>query len=64
MLRTREEIEAFVADIKARDNERNIHVKDLLVVVSTDNDGFQLMHKLDAEKGSGKVYKVTLNEVY
>lgn len=51
-----------VAQTRARDNERDIHIRDVLVVVSTSKEGFLLMHEHDVGTGDGKVYRVKLEE--
>jgi hypothetical protein len=63
-LKTKEEIFDFVQKLKDRDNERNVHIGDRMVVVVTDNEGFQLMHEKDYFRERGKVYKVELKEIY
>lgn len=64
MPKTKSEILDFVQKIKERDNQRNLHIGDRMVVVSTDNEGFQLMHERDYFRERGKVYKVHLEEIY
>ena len=62
--KTKAEILEHVSKIKKRDNDRNVHIGDRMIVVVTDNDGFHLMHEKDYFSESGKVYKVILKEIY
>jgi len=64
-MKTKQEIMDFVQTIKDRDNKRNVHIGDRMVVVSTNNDGFQLMHERDYfREDSGQVYKMKIESIY
>ena len=57
-------IKDFVDEIRKRDDERDLHRGDMLLIVSTSPDGIHVMHKKDAEKGIGKAYRLKLEEIY
>ena len=59
-----DEVQKIVEGIKNRDNKRDIHVHDPLIVVSTRDDGFDLMHLKNVLKQKGKIYQVTLTKIY
>jgi len=54
----------FVDEIRKRDDERDLHRGDMLLIVSTSPDGIHVMHKKDVEKGIGKAYRLKLEEIY
>ena len=71
---TIEEVRAISNRIEVRDNERDVHIGDLLHVVCTRPEGFDLMHEGDVQKNIAhvpgprkhkkRVYRVSLQEIY
>lgn len=67
-------IRAQINCMKVRDDKRDVHLGDLLHVVCTRPEGFDLMHESDVQKNIARVpgprkhkrrvYRVSLQEIY
>lgn len=64
MAQTIAQMKATIKRVKERDNKRDIHINDEMVVVSTNDEGFLLMHVDEDAIPYGNVYKVKLEETY
>lgn len=62
--KTKDEILDFVQKIKDRDAKRGIKIGDRMVITSTSNEGFTLMHEKDFFRERGKVYNMIIDEIY
>jgi hypothetical protein len=59
-----QEVLEDVNRIEERDLDRNLLIGQDLTIVSTDDEGIQVMHTDDYLEGYGTVYKLSLTRVY
>lgn len=50
--------------VRERDLDRDLLIGQELTIVSTDDDGIQVMHVDDYLEGYGQVYKLSLTKIY